>query len=47
MAYEGQVAGVGDAAPGKRLRNFGIRRMQRASMGEIRERRAAIVAAVS
>ena len=46
MAYEGQVAGVGDAAPGKALRNLGIRRMQRASMAEIRERRAAIVAAV-
>ena len=46
LAYEGQVAGVGDAAPGKALRNFGIRRMQRASMAEIGERRAAIVAAV-
>jgi D-serine deaminase-like pyridoxal phosphate-dependent protein len=47
MAYEGQVAGVGDAAPGRALRNLGIRRMQRASMAEIAERRAAIVAAVS
>jgi D-serine deaminase-like pyridoxal phosphate-dependent protein len=46
MAYEGQVAGVGDDAPGHALRNFGIRRMQRASMAEIRERRAEIVAAV-
>ena len=47
MAYEGQVAGVGDAAPGRALRNLGIRRMQQASMAEIAERRAAIVAAVS
>jgi D-serine deaminase-like pyridoxal phosphate-dependent protein len=47
MAYEGQVAGVGDAAPGRTLRNLGIRRMQRASMAEIAERRAAIVAAVT
>lgn len=46
MAYEGQVAGVGDAAPGRALRNAGIRRMQRASMAEIAERRAEIVAAV-
>jgi len=47
MAYEGQVAGVGDAAPGHALRNLAIKRMQRASMAEIGERRAAIVAAVS
>ncbi len=47
LAYEGQVAGVGDAAPGKALRNLAIRRMQRASMAEIAERRAEIVAAVS
>jgi D-serine deaminase-like pyridoxal phosphate-dependent protein len=47
MAYEGQVAGVGDAAPGHPLRNLTIRRMQHASMSEIAERRAEIVAAVS
>jgi D-serine deaminase-like pyridoxal phosphate-dependent protein len=46
MAYEGQIAGVGDDAPGHALRNFGIRRMQKASMAEIAERRAEIVAAV-
>lgn len=46
LAYEGQVAGVGDAAPGHALRNLGIRRMQAASMAELAERRAAIVAAV-
>ena len=47
LAYEGQVAGVGDAAPGHALRNLAIRRMQRASMAEIGERRAEIVTAVS
>jgi D-serine deaminase-like pyridoxal phosphate-dependent protein len=47
MAYEGQIAGVGDATPGRALRNAGIRRMQRAAIAEVRERRAAIVAAVS
>ncbi|MFN8150260.1 MAG: amino acid deaminase/aldolase [Solirubrobacterales bacterium] len=46
LAYEGQVAGVGDAAPGKALKNLAIRKMQAASMEELRERRAAIVAAV-
>ncbi|GIK78878.1 MAG: amino acid deaminase/aldolase [Acidobacteria bacterium] len=46
MAYEGQVAGVGDATPGHPLRNVAIRHMQRASMAEIAERRAAIAAAV-
>jgi len=46
MAYEGQIAGVGDATPGQALKNFGIRRMQRASIAELRERRAAIVEAV-
>jgi len=47
MAYEGQVAGLGDATPGHPVRNLAIRRMQRASMAEIAERRAAIAAAVS
>jgi len=47
LAYEGQVAGVADAAPGKALKNLGIRRMQAASMAEIKERRAAIVEAVT
>ncbi len=47
MAYEGHVAGVGDAVPGAPLKNFGIRQMQRLSMQELAERRAAAVAAVS
>jgi D-serine deaminase-like pyridoxal phosphate-dependent protein len=46
MAYEGQIAGVGDATPGARLRNQAIRRMQRRSLADVRERRAEIVAAV-
>jgi D-serine deaminase-like pyridoxal phosphate-dependent protein len=47
MAYEGHIAGVGDDAPGSRLRNLAIRAMQRASAREIRSRRAAVVDAVS
>ncbi len=45
MAYEAQIAGVGDDPP-SRLRGLGVRRMQRTSAAEIRERRAAVVAAV-
>ena len=47
MGYEGHVAGVGDRPPGRRLRGVAIRAMQRASVREIAERRAEIVAAVS
>jgi D-serine deaminase-like pyridoxal phosphate-dependent protein len=46
MAYEGQIAGVGDRPPGRRLRAAAIRSMQRRSAAELAERRAAIVAAV-
>ena len=46
MAYEGQVAGVGDDAPGQRLKNVAVRAMQDASMRDIAARRAEIVAAV-
>ncbi|HYP55117.1 MAG TPA: hypothetical protein VEQ41_02290 [Solirubrobacterales bacterium] len=46
MAYEGQIAGVGDLPPGRRLRGAAIRWMQRRSAAELAERRAAIVAAV-
>ena len=46
MAYEGQIAGVGDEPPGRRLRGAAIRFMQRRSAAEIAERRAAIVAAI-
>jgi D-serine deaminase-like pyridoxal phosphate-dependent protein len=47
MAYEGQIAGVPDRPPGRRLRGAAIRFMQRRSAKELAERRAAIVAAIS
>jgi D-serine deaminase-like pyridoxal phosphate-dependent protein len=47
MAYEGQIAGVGDQPPGKWRRGAAIRFMQRRSAEELAERRAAIVAALS
>jgi D-serine deaminase-like pyridoxal phosphate-dependent protein len=46
MAYEGQIAGVGDRPPGRRLRGASIRWMQRRSAAELAERRGAIVAAI-
>jgi D-serine deaminase-like pyridoxal phosphate-dependent protein len=46
MAYEGQIAGVGDRPPGRRLRGRAIRFMQRRSAAELAERRGAIVAAI-
>jgi D-serine deaminase-like pyridoxal phosphate-dependent protein len=46
MAYEGQIAGVGDQPPGRRLRGAAIRFMQRRSAAELAERRGAIAAAV-
>ena len=46
MAYEGQIAGVGDQPPGRRLRGAAIRAMQRRSATELAERRAAVVAAI-
>ena len=47
MAYEGQIAGVGDQPPGQRRRAAAIRFMQRRSAEELAERRAAIVSALS
>jgi D-serine deaminase-like pyridoxal phosphate-dependent protein len=46
MAYEGQIAGVGDEPPGRRLRGTAIRFMQRRSAAELAERRGAIVSAI-
>jgi D-serine deaminase-like pyridoxal phosphate-dependent protein len=46
MSYEGQIAGVGDKPPGRRLRGAAIRAMQRRSAAELAERRAAVVAAI-
>ncbi len=47
MSYEGHIAGLGDRVAGARLKSAVIARMQRASHRELRERRAAAVAAVS
>lgn len=46
MAYEAQIAGVGDAPPGQPARALAVRAMQRSSAAELAERRASIVAAV-
>jgi D-serine deaminase-like pyridoxal phosphate-dependent protein len=46
MAYEGQIAGVGDQPPGQRRRGAAIRFMQRRSAAELAERRGAIVEAI-
>jgi D-serine deaminase-like pyridoxal phosphate-dependent protein len=47
MAYEGQIAGVGDRIPGRPLRSAAIRWMQSASERDIRRRLPRMVAAVS
>jgi D-serine deaminase-like pyridoxal phosphate-dependent protein len=46
MAYEGQIAGVGDRIPGRPLRSAAIRSMQSASERDIRRRLPEIVAAI-
>ncbi len=46
MAYEGHVAGVGDAVAGRPLRSRAIRLMQSAARKELADRRAAVVRAV-
>jgi D-serine deaminase-like pyridoxal phosphate-dependent protein len=46
MAYEAQIAGLGDAPPGRRLRGATIRMLQRRSARELALRRAEAVAAV-
>jgi len=46
MAYESQIAGLGDAPPGRRLRGAAIRLLQMASARELARRRAAAVTAV-
>jgi D-serine deaminase-like pyridoxal phosphate-dependent protein len=47
MAYEGQIAGVGDRVPGRPVRSAAIRWMQAASERDIRRRLPRLVAAVS
>jgi D-serine deaminase-like pyridoxal phosphate-dependent protein len=46
MAYESQIAGVGDRPPGQRLRSAAIRWLQRRSATELAGRRASIASAV-
>lgn len=46
MAYDGQVAGVGDAPPGRPLRSRAIQLMQRQSLEDLYDRVPRIVAAV-
>jgi D-serine deaminase-like pyridoxal phosphate-dependent protein len=46
MAYEAQIAGVGDKPPGRPFYALAVRQMQRRSAAELARRRAAIVAAV-
>jgi D-serine deaminase-like pyridoxal phosphate-dependent protein len=46
MAYEGHIAGVGDAVAGRPFRSRAIRLMQAAARRELAERRAAVVRAV-
>ena len=46
MAYEAQIAGLGDTPPGRPLRARAIRAVQARSARELARRRAAIVAAV-
>ncbi len=46
MAYEAQIAGVGDSPPGRPAYGTAIRAMQRRSAAELVRRRAAIVSAV-
>ncbi|HEV7162803.1 MAG TPA: amino acid deaminase/aldolase [Solirubrobacteraceae bacterium] len=46
MAYEAQIAGLGDAPPGRPLRGAAIRALQSRSARELRRRRGAAVSAV-
>jgi D-serine deaminase-like pyridoxal phosphate-dependent protein len=46
MAYEGQIAGVGDRPAGRPLYGLAVRYMQRQSGAELARRRAALVASV-
>lgn len=46
MTYEGQVAGVPDAVPGRAARSLAVRRVKALSLGQLAERRAAVAAAL-
>jgi D-serine deaminase-like pyridoxal phosphate-dependent protein len=43
MGYEAQIAGVGDKAPGRSIKNILIQQLKRRSIHEVAERRAALV----
>ncbi len=47
MTYEGQVAGVPDDAPGQPARSAAVRRMKRASVGQLEDRRRELSAALA
>jgi D-serine deaminase-like pyridoxal phosphate-dependent protein len=47
MAYEAQIAGLGDAPTGRPVRALLVRGIQRQSRAELRDRRARAIAAVS
>jgi D-serine deaminase-like pyridoxal phosphate-dependent protein len=47
LAYEGQIAGVGDNVPRKAITNLLVRTMQSTSAKDVAERRAEIVTALS
>lgn len=46
MAYEGHIAGVGDAVPGRPVRSAAVRLMQTAARGQLVQRRGDAVRAV-
>ena len=46
MGYEAQIAGVPDAIPGKRAMNAAVRMLKHRSIGELQERRQAVVDAL-
>ncbi len=46
MTYEGQVAGVPDDVPGERAKSLVVRRLKRASITQLAERRGRIAAAL-
>ncbi len=46
MGYEAQIAGLGDAYPGKAAKNTLVQMLKRRSVTEVAERRAAIVALI-
>lgn len=47
MTYEGQVAGVPDDVPGQRAKSLVVRRLKRASMTQLLERRTALAQALA